>query len=58
MRQLVLVLALAMIALIGAGTVYDISHNGFNALDVLAILIIVLFTTGIVGALRNPPPSQ
>ena len=57
MRQLVLLLALAMIALIAAGTVFDISHNGFNALDVVAILIIVLFTTGIVGALRNPPPS-
>lgn len=58
MRQLVLLLALALIAVIAAGTVYDISHNGFNALDVVAILIIVLFTTGILGALRNPPPSQ
>ncbi len=57
MRQLLLLLALALIALIAAGTVFDISHNGFNALDVVAILIIVLFTTGILGALRNPPPQ-
>jgi hypothetical protein len=37
--------------------VLDIVHNGFNALDVVAIAILGLFTVGIAGALRNPPPQ-
>ena len=55
MRGQILGLALAFIAILGALTVLDIVHNGFNGLDVVAIAILGLFAVGIVGALRNPP---
>lgn len=55
MRTVVLTIALLFIAMLTALTVLDIVHYGVTALDVVAILILVLFTTGIVGALRSPP---
>ena len=55
MRIIVLTIAVLFIGVLGALTVADIAHNGLTALDVFAILILVLFTVGIVGALRNPP---
>lgn len=58
MRQILLVVALLFIALIATLTVLDVVHNGINALDVVAILILVLFTTGIVGALLQRPPRE
>jgi hypothetical protein len=36
-------------------TVLDIVHYGVTALDVLSFLILALFLTGVLGALRNPP---
>jgi hypothetical protein len=30
-------------------------HYGFSAVDVIAILVLLLFMTGIVGALRQLP---
>jgi hypothetical protein len=55
MRQILLVVALVFIALIATLTVLDVIHNGVNALDIVAILILVPFATGIVGALLRPP---
>jgi len=40
---------------IGALTVQDIVDNGLTWLDVLALLIVLLFATGIVGALLHRP---
>ncbi len=54
---MILVIALLFIAMLATLTVLDIVHYGVSALDVVAILILVLFTTGIVGALRTPPPE-
>ena len=42
-------------ALIGVLTALDMSITRRHWLDVLAILIVVLFGTGIVGALLQPP---
>jgi hypothetical protein len=58
MRAVLLVVALAFIAGLGLLTAQDISRYGLTGLDVLAILILVLFSTGIVGALRHRPPRQ
>jgi hypothetical protein len=58
MRQLILIVALLFIGVLAALTVSDIVNNGFNPLDVVAALILGLFTTGIVGALMNPPPPD
>jgi hypothetical protein len=54
-RTVVLIVALAFIVALSVLTVLDIVHYGVSAVDALAILVIVLFTTGIVGALRQPP---
>jgi hypothetical protein len=35
--------------------VYVFIHNGVSADGVGAVLILILFTVGIVGALRHPP---
>jgi hypothetical protein len=58
MRQIVLAVSLLFIAFLAVLTVLDVVHNGVNALDAVAILILALFTTGIVGALRHPPPPE
>lgn len=58
MRQIVLGIALLFIALLATLTALDIIHNGINALDAVAVLILALFATGIVGALRHPPPPE
>jgi hypothetical protein len=55
MRIPVLTIALVFIALLGTLTVYDFIHNGVTVVGVIAIFILVLFTVGIVGALRHPP---
>ena len=55
MRIPVLVIALAFIAGLGVLTGVDIARNGVTVLSVLAILVLVLFMIGIVGALREPP---
>lgn len=55
MRHVLLVLVVAFTVLIGVLTALDMIHHGVNWLDVLAILIVILFGTGIVGALMQPP---
>ena len=37
------------------GTAVDIAHHGVTWLDVLSILVVILFGTGIVGALLQAP---
>jgi hypothetical protein len=56
-RVTVLTLAMLFIILLGALTVADIANNGLTALDIVAVLILVLFSIGVLGALRNPPPE-
>jgi len=55
MRYVLLVVVVAFTAFIGVLTALDMIHHGVNWLNVLAILIVVLFGTGIVGALVQPP---
>jgi hypothetical protein len=55
MRFLLLAVVLLFTAAIGALTVRDIADNGLNWLDVLALLVVLLFGTGIVGALLHRP---
>ncbi len=57
MRLAWLAVAVVFTAVIAVLTALDIDHNGFNVLDVPAIAIVVLFATGILGALLNPPPK-
>jgi hypothetical protein len=55
MRTVLLIVVLAFIGGLGLLTALDIHHHGVNWLDVLAILILLLFGIGIVGALLEPP---
>ena len=41
--------------LLGALTVSDFINNGVTGVGILAVLVLVLFSVGIVGALRQPP---
>ncbi|HTU97227.1 MAG TPA: hypothetical protein VMF14_15375 [Solirubrobacteraceae bacterium] len=55
MRYVLLVLVVCFTVLIGVLTALDMIHHGVNWLDILAILIVILFGTGIVGSLLQPP---
>jgi hypothetical protein len=54
-RSFVLAIALLFMALLASLTADDIVRNGVTPLAVVAILILILFAIGIVGALRQPP---
>jgi hypothetical protein len=54
-RGVVLTVALLFIAALGTLTGIEIANYGVTALGVLAILVLLLFMIGIVGALREPP---
>ena len=55
LRAAVLTIALLFIGLFAALTALDFARYGVTAVGVLAVLILVLLLTGIVGALRHPP---
>jgi hypothetical protein len=56
MRLVLLAVVLVFITLIVIVTASDIAqHHHVSALDVLSIIIVVLFGTGIVGALTQRP---
>jgi hypothetical protein len=55
MRPLILTIAVVFIVLLSYLTVVDFAKYGVTIVGILALLIIVLFTIGIVGALRHPP---
>jgi hypothetical protein len=57
-RIVILIIALVFIGLLGALTVRDIIQYGVTPVSVLAVVVLTLFCTGIVGALRNPPPDE
>ena len=50
-RIVLLVITAAFTAFIGITTVLDMIRNGVSWLDVLALLVVLLFATGILGAL-------
>jgi VIT1/CCC1 family predicted Fe2+/Mn2+ transporter len=54
-RLAVFTVALLFIAALGVLTARDIRVHGATPVDVVAVVILVLFTTGIVGALLHPP---
>jgi hypothetical protein len=58
LRVAVLTVAILFIALLAFLTVRDFVRYGVTPLGVLSVLVLVLFVIGIVGALRQPPPSE
>lgn len=55
MRFLLLPVVVVFTFGIGALTAQDIVDHGLTWLDVLALLVVLLFGTGIVGALLHRP---
>ena len=51
LRVGLLLVTVAVAVFIGIATVSDIIHNGVTWLDIVALLIVLLFATGICGAL-------
>jgi hypothetical protein len=51
LRIVLLVVTAVFIGGIGTLTVLDMIHNGVTWLDVLALLVTLLFATGILGSL-------
>jgi hypothetical protein len=54
-RLAVFTVALLFIVALGVLTVRDIRVHGATPVDVLAVVVLVVFTTGIVGAMLHPP---
>jgi hypothetical protein len=51
LRILLFVVTAVLTGLIGVFTVLDMVHHGVSWLDVLALLVTLLFATGILGSL-------
>jgi hypothetical protein len=51
LRIALLVVTAAFVGFIGVETVLDMIHHGVTWLDVLALLVTLLFATGILGSL-------
>jgi quinol-cytochrome oxidoreductase complex cytochrome b subunit len=54
-RVAVLAIALAFILGFAFLTIAGIQQYGINVQSVLSVLVLLILTVGIVGALRNPP---
>ena len=55
MRRAVLLTAVLFIVLFGYLTIVDFVRYGVTAVGILAAMIVLLLSIGIVGVLRNPP---
>jgi hypothetical protein len=58
LRIAILAITLVFIALLGALTVADFIKNGVTGVGILAVLVLLLFSVGIVGALWHPPDRR
>lgn len=50
--------ALLFIGLLSALTAYVAVTSGITVLTFVALLVLAMFASGIVGALRQPPPPD
>jgi hypothetical protein len=56
-RTGLLVVALVFVAALLALTIHALVAGGPDVLTLLSVLVLVLLGVGVVGALRQPPPS-
>lgn len=57
-RTVILGAALLFIGILASLTIYVTATSGLSALTPVALLVLAMFATGIVGALRHPPPED
>jgi hypothetical protein len=58
MRYVLLPVAVLFTAVIAVLTVLDMVHHGVSWIDILALLVVLLFATGLIGSLLTPPPRD
>jgi hypothetical protein len=58
LRYVLLTITLVFIAGMGVLTADDIASNGLDVINLLGVIVLVLFATGIVGALTHRPPPR
>ena len=57
-RRAILGSALLFIAILASLTVYVAATSGISVLTPVALLVLALFATGVIGALLHPPPED
>ena len=57
-RAVVLGAALLFIGILASLTVYVAATSGVSVLTLVALLVLGMFASGIVGALLHPPPED
>jgi hypothetical protein len=57
-RAVILGAALLFIGILAALTAYVTATSGVSVLTLVALLVLALFATGVVGALLHPPPED
>ena len=57
-RTVILGAALLFIGILASLTVYVAVTSGITVLTPVALLVLAMFATGAVGALRQPPPED
>jgi hypothetical protein len=57
-RATILAASLLLIALLAALTVYVTVTSGFSVLTLLAVLVLGMLASGVIGALSHPPPED
>jgi len=57
-RTVILGAALLFIGLLASLTVYVAVTSGITVLTPVALLVLAMFATGVVGSLRQPPPED
>jgi hypothetical protein len=58
LRIVLFVVTLVFAGFIGVATVLDMVNHGVSWLDILALLVTLLFATGILGSLWQMPPRD
>jgi hypothetical protein len=56
-RSAVLGVAIAFCALFALLTISVALEDGFDVLTIISLLVIALIGSGLIGAIRNPPPE-
>ncbi len=57
-RAVILGAALLFIAILAALTVYVAVTSGVSVLTLVALVVLGMFASGVVGALVQPPPEE
>ena len=57
-RSAILAAALLFIGILASLTVYVALTSGITVLTFVALLVLGMFGSGVLGALRHPPPEE